>query len=711
MADQLSLRGGTTTEHGSFTGANKEVTVDTTKKTLVVHDGATVGGHPIMRENGTNSALALGSAATPSLKFTGDPNTGIFSPGADQVAISTNGTGRLFVDSNGFVGIGAVNTGSSGAQLTTTTSATTARFIVESTNAAGFPGVRLLNGTGNWEMQVDGANQGLRLLNGASERLRIDSTGRLGLGTSSPNTRLTIASSAFSGTETPHLQLLNTSAGVGTTSNLEFIAGGTGIDNTRKALIQAISGTSSSSNLTFWTTADGTTLSERLRITGAGNVGIGTTSPTSPFTVRTASGNEAQAEFSGANTGRGLKISTGSATLADALVIYDAQTSTGQHAFNIAGTEAVRIDNSRRLLVGTSTDRTGYRVQVEGTDENTSSLSLTRNSNDSTAAAINFGKSRGTSLGSNTLVIAGDRLGTIRFRGADGSALLTGALIEAKVDVTPGANDLPTRLEFSTTADGASSPTERMRITNTGLVGLGVTAPSARLTVLSPDTTGGVGTGSTIAIPASNGAAPLVINYNSIATDSTQALRLGVGTTERVRIGTAGILSSFNDSGDSHQIRSAAGAGTTDKFVVGVHGASSPTTGGITSINIFTNGNITNTNNSYAGISDIKLKENIIDASSQWEDLKALQVRKYNFKEKTGQQTHTQIGLVAQEAELVSPGLVSESPDRDADGNDLGTVTKAVNYSVLYMKAVKALQEAMERIETLEAKVAALEAS
>jgi hypothetical protein len=51
---------------------------------------------------------------------------------------------------------------------------------------------------------------------------------------------------------------------------------------------------------------------------------------------------------------------------------------------------------------------------------------------------------------------------------------------------------------------------------------------------------------------------------------------------------------------------------------------------------------------------------------------------------------------------LVSPGLVSESPDRDADGNDLGTVTKSVNYSVLYMKAVKALQEAMERIETLE---------
>ena len=72
-------------------------------------------------------------------------------------------------------------------------------------------------------------------------------------------------------------------------------------------------------------------------------------------------------------------------------------------------------------------------------------------------------------------------------------------------------------------------------------------------------------------------------------------------------------------------------------------------------------------------------------------------------------QTHRQIGLIAQEVETVSAGLVYETPDYDTDGNGLGTVTKSVNYSVLYMKAVKALQEAMDRIETLEAKVTALE--
>jgi hypothetical protein len=172
-----------------------------------------------------------------------------------------------------------------------------------------------------------------------------------------------------------------------------------------------------------------------------------------------------------------------------------------------------------------------------------------------------------------------------------------------------------------------------------------------------------------------------------------------------MRIGNAGVINTYCASGDSLNVRNAAAAGTATGLIYGLHSATS-TANGTTSFVVWTNGNVVNTNNSYGAISDIKLKENIVDANSQWSDIKALQVRNYNFKEG---QTHTQIGLIAQEVELVSPGLVNESPDRDAEGNDLGTVTKSVNYSVLYMKAVKALQEAMERIEALEAKVAALE--
>jgi hypothetical protein len=106
MSTQIQRRRGTTAQHASFTGAIGETTIDTDKEVVVVHDGTQVGGYPLMRENASNSALALGSAATPSLKFTGDTNTGIYSPGADQVAISTGGSGRLFVDASGNVGVG-----------------------------------------------------------------------------------------------------------------------------------------------------------------------------------------------------------------------------------------------------------------------------------------------------------------------------------------------------------------------------------------------------------------------------------------------------------------------------------------------------------------------------------------------------------------------------------------------------------------------------
>jgi hypothetical protein len=124
---------------------------------------------------------------------------------------------------------------------------------------------------------------------------------------------------------------------------------------------------------------------------------------------------------------------------------------------------------------------------------------------------------------------------------------------------------------------------------------------------------------------------------------------------------------------------------------------------------IYSNGNIVNVNNSYGALSDVKMKENIIDASSQWDDIKALTVRKYSMKT-DNLDAPNMLGVIAQEVEAAGMGgLVYESPDLDKDMNDLGTVTKQVNYSILYMKAVKALQEAMERIESLEDRITTLE--
>ncbi len=123
---------------------------------------------------------------------------------------------------------------------------------------------------------------------------------------------------------------------------------------------------------------------------------------------------------------------------------------------------------------------------------------------------------------------------------------------------------------------------------------------------------------------------------------------------------------------------------------------------------IYGDGDVKNTNNSYGQLSDETLKQDIVDASSQWDDIKAIKVRKFRFKDNpTGV---LQIGVIAQELETVSPKLVTEVATSSDDLTSTETV-KAVKYSVLYMKAIKALQEAQTRIETLEAKVSALEGS
>jgi len=93
-----------------------------------------------------------------------------------------------------------------------------------------------------------------------------------------------------------------------------------------------------------------------------------------------------------------------------------------------------------------------------------------------TAGSINLGKSRNTVATVGSIVSSGDRLGSIQFVGDDGAALIRGAAITAEVDGTPGTNDMPGRLVFSTTADGASAPTERMRIDSAGRVGIGSTS-------------------------------------------------------------------------------------------------------------------------------------------------------------------------------------------------------------------------------------------
>lgn len=138
------------------------------------------------------------------------------------------------------------------------------------------------------------------------------------------------------------------------------------------------------------------------------------------------------------------------------------------------GSERTRVDSSGRLLLGTSTSRSigagaGYPGKLQVESSGFTNTTFTQNSNDLYGPEINLGKSRGAAAGGTTVVQSGDQLGIIQFAGADGTDLETNAAaIECRVDGTPGSNDMPGRLVFYTTADGAALPTERLRITSAG---------------------------------------------------------------------------------------------------------------------------------------------------------------------------------------------------------------------------------------------------
>jgi hypothetical protein len=117
-------------------------------------------------------------------------------------------------------------------------------------------------------------------------------------------------------------------------------------------------------------------------------------------------------------------------------------------------------------------------------------------------------------------------------------------------------------------------------------------------------------------------------------------------------------------------------------------------------------GTCLNATGTYGTYSDAKLKENIVDASSKLEKIMDLQVRNYNL---IGDDLK-QIGFVAQEFEQVFPSMVEETVDKDADGVELGTTTKAIKTTVLIPVLVKAIQEQQALIQSLTDRITALEA-
>ena len=232
---------------------------------------------------------------------------------------------------------------------------------------------------------------------------------------------------------------------------------------------------------------------------------------------------------------------------------------------NDAPTEAMRIDSDQNILVGagnTSSVNVGNGTGViQIGDPSATPITALRYNNSSGGPFIMLGHSRSTTVGTvGTVVSDGDDLGTIRFNGDDGTDVdSVAAAIVAEVDGTPGSNDMPGRLKFETTADGASSTTERMRIDSSGLVtisgslNLGTTADAASVSATASDyqlqlgaaqsTTGDIGRNISFDVSGTTTAA---INSVDDGTSDAQALAFFTGNSsgisEAMRLTTTGVL-------------------------------------------------------------------------------------------------------------------------------------------------------------------------
>ena len=230
-------------------------------------------------------------------------------------------------------------------------------------------------------------------------------------------------------------------------------------------------------NIMTFATTDGT---ERLRITSTGDINVSTAA-----TIK-ANGN---ATFSGIVTattyhGDGSNLSNITSTTINSNA--DNRVITGSDTANTLNGESNVNIASGILIAGHTASTTvsngeGPFIQVKSTDSR-GGISLLRHSADAASGGIYIGKSRNGTIGSNTVVQDDDELGRITFSGDDGTDIHTiAAEIRAHVDGTPGSNDMPGRLVFLTTADGAAASTERLNIDSSGNVTLPVDNQKLRL--------------------------------------------------------------------------------------------------------------------------------------------------------------------------------------------------------------------------------------
>ena len=509
----------------------------------------------------------------------------------------------------------------------------------------------------------------------AAERLRITSAGRVGIGTTSPNAPLEVVGSSDGD------QLRINQGGQYYRIGREGAGG----------LLQFYGAQSGYNGYIF-----GGVNGERARIDSSGNVGIGTSLPLNRLhivggsattntgaTVLVDDNASLAADIGGSIAFRGTdgsnvrtyglirggKLNSGSGAF-DGYLAFETRTNGTANT-----TERLRIDSSGRLLVGTSSSSSIASAVFQG------------NSPFPTGGAL-IRLSRGSVPGSTT-----DDLGRLAFSELNHVNAAEVAAFRDTGTWTSGSSQ-PTRLVFSTTADGASSPTERMRIDSSGNVGIGYTSPSAKLEVnghirlQASGRIGVAGSGTTpntaIRFTDSDNITFIVGNGEKARIDSSGRLLVGTSTAYDTGL-TVGGGEYFARATSSRSLTLR--RDTTDGSIAEFR-RDATTVGTIS---------VTTTATAYNTSSDYRLKENVVPLTGAVDRLNQLQVHRFNF---IADPDTTVDGFIAHESQAVVPECVTGTKD---EVNDEGNpVYQGIDQSKLVPLLTAALQEAIAKIETLE---------
>ena len=285
-----------------------------------------------------------------------------------------------------------------------------------------------------------------------------------------------------------------------------------------------------------------------------------------------------------------------------------------------------------------------------------SGIIMVENAADAFGSNFTMRKSRNTTLNGHTVVQDGDVTGNINFQGSDGTDFHSTASITSAVDGTPGNNDMPGRLMFSTTANSGSSPAERMRITESGTLMFNTT-------------------------------------NTTFGNEGVRFFPTGSG---------GGTFCEFmnDDDGVTMSISRGGGDGTALQFRRG-----SVLVGTV---------DVTSSNTTYNTSSDYRLKENVKTDWDATARLKQLKPSRFSWiVDKKSEPT--QDGFLAHEVSSIVPEAVSGIKDAVQEKDNPTTNDKKgdpiyqnIDHSKLVPLLTKSLQEALARIDTLEAEVAKL---